>query len=244
MSGSSSKSRSAGLSLAVLVWLVALLPLLTTHLSFAVAASYQLVPWCNPYWDSCTSISATGRELPAAYIFRLGMIPAALLAVMVWWSLWRWLTLLGSSMGKSMPVLGTIAALSLILYTLALGEAGDSYRMLRRIGVVFAFALTYIAQVLLTRQVLAMARRVPHSDSAFQRFYPRMLAWQMVLLLIGFGSVVLDAVMGSAYDRIEDAIEWWLALLLNGYFVWVALLLHQEPVRLDVVDVRGPVSKL
>lgn len=217
---------SSGLPLAWLAWCAALLPLLTTHGCYLLAASYDQVPWCVPYWDSCSSISATGRQLPAKLVFKLGMIPAALLTTLLWWSLWRWGQRRSGS-GLAMPWLGTVAALALILYTLALGEVGDGYRLLRRIGVVLAFALTFIAQVLFARLVLEC--HLPD--------YRRLLAMLLLLLTVGMVSVALDGVLGDAYDAIEDAFEWWLALLLNGYFVLVALMLQRQKVYLDVVSV-------
>ena len=40
---------------------VALLPLAAIHLCYLLAAYLGHVPWCLPYVDSCTSISAAGR---------------------------------------------------------------------------------------------------------------------------------------------------------------------------------------
>ncbi len=59
--------------------LAALLPFFAVHVTFLVAASYNLVDWCNPYLDSCTSISATGRKPPASYLFRAMMLPSAVI---------------------------------------------------------------------------------------------------------------------------------------------------------------------
>lgn len=39
----------------------ALSPLLTIHDTFVIAAFEGYISWCIPYWDSCTSISRTGR---------------------------------------------------------------------------------------------------------------------------------------------------------------------------------------
>lgn len=57
---------------------------------------------------------------------------------------------------------------------------------------------------------------------------------QLVLLSIGMTSVILDGIMGDAYDAIEDAFEWWMALLLNGYFVLVARMLQKTSAVLFV----------
>ncbi|TNC90253.1 MAG: hypothetical protein CSH49_03460 [Alcanivorax sp.] len=228
----------AGVPLAWLAWGAALLPFLTTHISFLLAAGFEQVPWCVPYWDSCTSISATGRGQPAKYVFKLGMIPAALLTGTLWWALQRWCRQLGVATGRAMPVVGGVAALSLVLYTLALGEVGDGFRLLRRIGVVLAFAFTFIAQVMFTRCVRELARR--DGDARWHRFYGWMMRLLGLLLVVGVVSVVLDALLADGYDTMEDAFEWWMALLLNAYFVLVALLVQRARVYLDVVSAGGP----
>jgi hypothetical protein len=54
------------------------------------------------------------------------------------------------------------------------------------------------------------------------------------MLLIGILSVILDVVLGTNYDRMEDAFEWTLALLLNIYFAALALCWRCEDARLVV----------
>lgn len=216
-------------TLQTLAWLAALaacLPFLTIHVSYLLAASQGHVPWCFPYLDSCTSISATGRQAPEKYWFKGMMIPAALLTAWFWWQLQRWLQtrsgpVLASRL-RAMWVLGLLAALFLILYTLALGEAGDSFRRMRRIGVTLSFAFTYLAQLLCTHALGVLAR--DSQDSRLHTWHRRLLALMLLLLGIGLFSVALDAWMGNGYDVVEDAIEWILALLLNLYFAGLACL--------------------
>ena len=230
--GAHSSAPSQGLPLVWLAWLAALLPFVTTHICYLLAASHGQVDWCIPYWDSCTSISATGRQLPAKYVFKLGMIPAALLTAALWWCLWGWGRQHQAGTGWWMPVLGSLAALALILYTLALGEVGQGYRTLRRPGVVLAFAFTFLAQVLFTRLLRRLAQR--NGDPWWTHWWRRSLSLQLLLLGIGLLSVILDLVLGRGYDAMEDAFEWWMALLLNGYFVGVALLLRRDPGWLQI----------
>lgn len=232
--------------LVCLAWVCALLPLATTHGSYLLAAVHEQVPWCIPYWDSCTSISATGRELPAKYLFKLGMMTTALMTAMLWWCLWRWGRVLAESRsgtasskpesianGMAMPIIGTAAAISLLLYTLALGEVGEGYRFLRRTGVVLAFALTFIAQVLFLRLVGALSA-VPELG-CLRRYYRAMLWLLVSLLLVGITSVILDAALGDRYDQMEDAFEWWMALMLNGFFIHVARVLKKRKVNLAFI---------
>ena len=53
--------------IAPLALITGLLPLVCVHTTYLIAASHGHVPWCVPYWDSCTSISATGRQLPETF---------------------------------------------------------------------------------------------------------------------------------------------------------------------------------
>jgi hypothetical protein len=112
-----------------------------------------------------------------------------------------------------------------------LGERGDAWALLRRSGVVLYFALTYLAQFTL---VVQLRRLAPPGVS------PAVLAaiwWTCVsLLCLGLLTVALDAWNEAWYDRVEDAFEWVLALLLQvnfalGYVVW-----RQADWRLEVVE--------
>jgi hypothetical protein len=66
---------------------------------FPLAYAAGLMPWCIPYIDSCTSISATGREPPAFFVFKALMIPAAMLLMAYWLLNARWLRQLGCVSG-------------------------------------------------------------------------------------------------------------------------------------------------
>lgn len=213
-----------GVKLHQLAWATALLPFITTHTSFLWAASLGYVDWCVPYWDGCTSISATGRELPVKIWFKFLMTPSILLTMTLWWCATAWRVQCGTTLYtrslRAMPVLGTLAAVSLLLYTLALGE-GDAYRLVRRAGVVTSFALTYISQLLLTRLIGELARQ--RRDPVMLRWYQRLFALSSILLGTGILSVVLDGIMGPAFDEIEHSFEWMMALLINGYFACLAL---------------------
>lgn len=232
----SSGSADTGLPLHYLAWATALLPFVTTHVSYLLAASQGHVDWCMPYWDSCTSISATGRQLPEKIWFKAMMIPSAMLSMLLWWAAAVWRRSVAPShypktLG-ALPLLGFIAASALIMYTAALGEEGGTYRLLRRTGVVLSFALTFICQVLLTRLIGELARY--RQDTHLQRWHHRLLALLSTLLAVGVLSLILEATLGPGYDQIEDALEWIMALLLNLYFVALGLIWKKDGAQLTV----------
>lgn len=196
----------------------ALIPLITIHTTFIVSAMEGYVDWCVPYWDSCASISRTGRHGTSYFIFKGTMLPAALLGMTFWWLNARWLRTLGTA-GKSpawLPWLGLVAGIALGAYTLALGHRGDEFQLIRRIGVVLYFALTFIAQLLLSASLQTV-----HRWSQSGRYLLKLC--QMVLA-VGLVSVAMDGVAPVLHERFEDAFEWVLALMINLHALWVAIL--------------------
>lgn len=189
-----------------------LLPLFCVHLTYAIAASHGHVDWCVPYWDSCTSISATGRELPEKLVFKLLMLPASLCALAFWWCANQWLRVGIGRSSRAMLVTGGIAALFLMLYVVALGESTE-YRWARQTGIILFFSLTYVAQLCFLVRVARAALRPAVIGPVFR--------WQCraagLLLGIGVLSVVLDAAWGE-YDSVEDAFEWVMMLFIALQF--------------------------
>lgn len=224
------------MSLRTLAWLAALLPFVTIHATYLIAASHGHVEWCIPYWDSCTSISATGRQLPEKIWFKLGMMPAALCTLALWWCAAAWRRQAASTIHhltlRTLPLLGSLAACMLLLYTAALGEEGEAYQLMRRIGVTLAFALTYLSQLLLTRLLGELALLT--QDAWLAAWHRRLFALSSLLLAVGITSVALGWFSAKTYDAVEDAFEWVMALMLNLYFAGLALLWKRDDPRLRV----------
>ena len=215
--GASMKS-SDHIPLWAVAMLAALIPFITIHVTFLVSVYEGYVPLCNPYIDSCTSISRTGRHGTAYFIFKGAMLPAALLGWWFWWLNRRWLHQLGASPNKLvwLPWLGLAAALALGAYTLTLGHHGDGFRLIRRTGVVLYFSLTFIAQLILSAALVTTAGWTAEGR--------RLLRLCQLVLGIGILSVLLTAFAYGLYSQIDDAFEWVLALLINTHALWVAIL--------------------
>ena len=206
--------------------LAALLPFVAVHATYLVAASYGQVEWCNPYFDSCTSISATGRHAPASYLFRATMLPSAVIMMAYWWLNHAWLKMMGENhplyrprTNNAMLILGVIACLGLILYVTVLGEPGAAWARQRRIGTALFFSFTYLAQLLLLHQIRQLRPLLA------KLLVTAMFIVSVVLIVLGVMTLVLDAWNEHWYDRVEDAFEWNLTLLLQlnfllGYLVW------------------------
>lgn len=223
-----------GLRLYPLALLTGLLPFLCVHLCYLLAASAGHVPWCVPYWDSCTSISATGRELPEKLLFKLFMMPAALLALGYWWAVRHWLLQTFAVRAPVLQLLGSIAGVFLMLYVAALGESSD-YRWARQSGIILFFSLSFLAQLWFlfhTNKALQQPGAMPEGQAIRQVWRWQ---WRLALLMlgIGVGSVLLD-LWYARYDDIEDAVEWLLMLGLVAQFCSHAWLWRATDLRIEI----------
>jgi hypothetical protein len=196
-----------------------LLPFIVVHLCYAVSVWQGHIPGCIPYLDGCTSISAAGRHGASYFLFKAGMLPAAVLLAMFWLLCREWLIGLGDRPGpelRAMVWIGLTAAVFLALYTVFLGSKGDFYNFMRRFGVTVYFSFSYLAQLLL----LARLSRLTRSGLA------RLPAWILsgklgigvTLMMIGLASIPVKNFMADP-DRLENAIEWIFALLMVSYYL-------------------------
>ncbi|MCG8435077.1 MAG: Frag1/DRAM/Sfk1 family protein, partial [Gammaproteobacteria bacterium] len=131
-------------------------PLISVHIAYILAVQAGHVPSCFPYIDGCTSISSTGRQPPESFVFKGTMIPSAVFIGIYWMLVYSWLRKMGDDaivQMRAIFVLGIIAALGLIFYTVVLGHIGEIYRLQRRIGVTLYFALSYLAQLILVNRL-------------------------------------------------------------------------------------------
>lgn len=190
-----------------------LIPLATIHACYLLAAAQDVVPWCFPYLDGCTSISRAARQEPAIYLFRAVMLPWSALLMLHWWLCSKWLK--GWAPGAyrrrhAMLGLGVIGALFHILYATFLGVDGEIYQWLRRYGINVYFSFTVLAQILLM-SLLVRDARLP--------LWLRGGKVGLCVALLGLGLLSLPLQYLVA-DRgaVLNALEWTYALLMVSYF--------------------------
>ena len=217
----------------VLVALLAgLLPLLGVNVAYVLAASAEQVPACFPYFEGCTSVSATGREPPASFFFRGAMLPASVLMLLYWWLARRWLALHAdhSATARALPWMGLAATLFLVIYTNVLGVIGEWYAIYRRIGVVMYFSMTFFAQLLFTSRIERLAR-------AGVLRLPRWMVTAKVglcgfMLLLGLISIPATVLMADSKTA-ERILEWDFSLLLVLYFPLTAFAWYADDFRVQ-----------
>ncbi len=200
---------------------ICILPLLSIHACWLWSGSQHMIPWCNPYWDGCVSISKAVRSSDAIFLFRASMILAAGYMVICWQMCRIYLIRRQNQVitAWTVSILGTLGAIFLVLYASYLGTEGEIYQLLRRYGVIVYFTFTALAQMFLYQSLNQ------HPD--IRNLLPVRLMMISLLAILGAGLVSLGATLtldNPAKDQWENVTEWWFALFMTlnfGLLGWV-----------------------
>lgn len=214
----------AGWPLWPLALLCALLPVFAAHLGWWISTAQGLVPACNPYVDGCVSISRASRHGLGNVLFRMLMLPAATLQALCWLAAAAWVQRDGKRV-RWPSWLGCIAAVALVLYASFLGGEGRTYELLRRYGIYFYFGCSYLALLAVLHR---LARQRPN-----HAYVPLMVvAWGC--LAFGLASVAVRYAVSekTLRDRLENLLEWHVALWLTASFAVLAWAWRRERLRL------------
>ncbi len=200
--------------------LVVILPLLASNGAYLLSAYEGFVPWCMPYIDGCTTISQAGRSGNTIFFYRAVVFPYSVLLILFWLYSTSWLDLLHGHTTKIARIifwLGLAGSIALLIYIDFLGTTGEINSFMRRIGAMFYFTLTPLAQSLMLNQHYNILRKKPEVS-----IKPKVLQYQLIILLlmliIGAISILLVVTDNITYE-IENIVEWNFSLLLNLYFL-------------------------
>ena len=219
---------AGAVSLAPLPLWAGLLPLVVVHLCYVLSATAGLIPQCVPYLEGCTSVSSSGRYGAAYFLFKAGMLPAAVLIGAFWWASRHWLLGLGDDDGPALKALvwtGIVAAVFLILYSVFLGSRGDFYNLMRRFGVTVYFGASYLAQLILLSRLARLRRAGRLSLPGW--IVPALLGLAIALILVGLAGIPVTHLVPEdirpGKHRLQNTIEWNFCLLLvasYGIYWW------------------------
>ena len=211
-------------SLGWIALLTGLVPVVVIHTCYLTSALAGHIPLCVPYLTGCTSISATGRHGISFFVFKAGMLPAAVLLAFYWLLNREWLLTLGDRDGATtrwMVRLGLTAAAFLVLYVVFLGSKGEFYALMRRYGVTVYFSFNYLAQLLLVARLREFAGQ---GVGALPGGVMNTKLWLLLsLLALGLVSIPVQHLVPEGF-RSENVLEWNFALLTAGYYLltWLA----------------------
>lgn len=200
------------------LWLIAgtlaLLPLLAIVIAYSLNALAGTAGTCNPFLSGCVSISRAVRVEPGLPWFRLLMFPCCVLLALLSVQLHAH----ASRHHQRTPALliaGLVGAFFLLLYISFLGTTGEMYQWLRRTGIIFFFAGTGIAQLLLAHALQA------DTSAPAQQCRQHLLVLCAAMVMLGLGNSLTKYGLGAP-DEWENIGEWWLALLLSAGFGAIA----------------------
>lgn len=208
--------------LRLLPLIVGFLPLVTVFTCYWIAIHTAGLPSCNPFFDGCTSVSATGRHPPASFLFRAAMLPQSILLAGYWLASLAWYRALRTSLGhearagSAIGWIGGIGALFLVPYVTFLGTEEPFYEFMRRYGIYMYFLLNVIAQIILASRTLPLVRSAGLSRVLLLTRVQLVLSW--LPFALGALNLILKATLADS-DAAENRIEWIFALLMQGYFV-------------------------
>ncbi len=201
--------------IAIFAGLVALLGI---NAAYLVAAFSGKVVWCVPYLEGCVSISKAGRQVPAVYVYRSCIIPAATLMAVYWWLNYRWMCSVSNGRGLSSGVIGAFgifAAVSLIIYGAILGASGPEVKFFRRYGALGFFLFTGLAQIFFAVRVHRLASKLALPRPAI---VTKTLIAVALLVFVG-----LDGLSTRfRLDALQNAVEWNVASAMALYFISTA----------------------
>lgn len=201
-----------------------LLPLIAVHSTLTIAITFGNLEFCIPYWSHCHSVSATGRQYPEFFVFKALLIPTAVFMSAYWLLLHHWITRISSARNKPriMTGMGLIACFALILYTVTLGAAGETYGLARRVGVVFYFAFTSFGHLILLRHL----DKLDTAELSIVAQQNKLSISCIVLIGTAIASAVVGYLWDDWWDNWENAYEWWFSLLMISMFYQVGKMWH------------------
>jgi hypothetical protein len=213
--------------------LVALIPFVAAHLAYAISIDAGHVPACIPYLEGCTSISRAARHDLGNHVFRLLMLPSALLLTLHWLCVRVWLgrALDDPRAGRSLWLLAPFAGIALATYVAFLGTDGETYRWLRRYGAQLYFASVYLSQ-------LVFLHRYRQTAGCRREIVNGMLTIALAMLALGVSyTAVANAFDDAALkDRMENLLEWHIGLLMTGWYLLQTAVWWQSRFRLNTAQ--------
>ncbi len=206
-----------------LLIITALAPVIGINLAYWIGVNADVLPSCFPYLDGCTSISSTGRYPPGDRLFRAIMLPQAVLLAVTWYFAVLWLRSMspGVRVANAALFFGLMGAAALVLYVSYLGTKEPFYELMRRFGIYLYFIGTVFGQMFLT---FALKR------SPVRQAMLGVVAVPWLLGLLNFAQKSLRATP----DRMENAIEWIVSLLMQCWFLLLYLEWRRTGFRISV----------
>ena len=182
------------------------LPILTVIISYVISVKLDLISFCIPNIDGCTSISRVGRYEPVKYFFKPFMFLFGVLLFIYWRENFLKLKLFKENKLLLITfIIGIISVIFLFLYIFFLGES-NIYRFFRKIGIYIYIFFTIIAQLLLAIQYFKL------KNTANKFLNKKFIKYKLIfsVFLISFSIIVLPILLIKIehFPEIKNIISW------------------------------------
>ena len=214
--------------------IVFILPIFTVITSFIISANLEIISFCIPNIDGCTSISRVGRYEPVKYFFKPLMYLFGVLLIIFWKE--NYLKLKPYTKDKQILItyiIGVISVIFLFLYIFFLGES-NIYRFFRKIGIYIYIFFTIITQLLLAIQYFKIRNK------AEKFLNKKFIKYKLILstFLILFGIIVLPILLkkNEYFPEIKNIISWNYFFCIQLYYL--ITFFCWKPISLVVLPTR------
>jgi len=188
-----------------------LLPLFTVIYSYIWSANLNLVNWCIPNIDGCTSISRAGRYYPVKFLFKPLMFVYAVFLSIFWKTYFNILRKENIQISNFYLLTALCSVLFLILYIVFLGE-GKYYRFFRQVGIFIFIFFTILSQILYSIKIKKLSYFKHNFKNTLFVYATCLGAIGLFLLPL----VVLDVV---EIRNFKNIVSWNYFLFIQIYFL-------------------------
>ena len=189
------------------------LPLLTIIISFIWSANLNLINWCIPNFDGCTSISRVGRYEPVVYFFKPLMLIYAIFLGLFWKNYYKLLNFDNINISKFSLLIAYCSILFLVLYIIFLGE-GKLYKFFRQIGIFIYIFFTVLTQIIFSNKLKSLSYF--NKKFGYLIYYYSLILGLVGLLLFPFMIMKIIEI-----TNFKNIVSWNYFLLIQIYFLMI-----------------------
>ena len=192
-----------------------LLPIFTVICSYIWSANLNLVDWCFPNLDGCTSISRAGRYSPVKFLFKPLMFVYALCLIFFWKTYFDILRNENIKISKFYLLTALSSVLFLILYIIFLGE-GKYYRFFRQVGIFIFIFFTILSQILYSFKI----KKLSYFKGNLKN---KLIFYSTSVGVIGFFLLPFVVFELVEIKNFKNIVSWNYFLLMQIYFLIIHL---------------------
>ena len=190
-----------------------LLPILIVIISFLWSANLNLVSWCIPNFEGCTSISRVGRYQPVVYFFKPLMFIFAIILVFFWTKFYVLLKNSNVNTPKFILFIAYLSVFFFLLYIIFLGE-GKLYKFFRQTGIFIYIFFTVITQIF-------FSIKIKKSYYFYDRFGYIINYYSLFIGIAGI--ILLPLLVTKVIDipNFKNIVSWNFFFLIQLYFLLI-----------------------